>query len=270
MTTSATTILPRFLLPALSPMWRAAATSSGRPAAATLRRNAAWTIRYASSTSKPTGGAGQKGPLILEKPAKFNPPSHGSRLPKKNVPRHYGGPLSGQEVRAQRTREYPGMMAPEGTWAHWFFNNRTIHLVISLGTLTTLAISTLVLNFTQTSPFKHLLPPASDFWSSPIEFIRTWVHVLQLHERDRNEKAIAMHSRHTDDVAKRQYYRKVHGLDKENPIANFLGMKEESEEEKAAAVAAVEASPVAGDAAAIAPVEGEGEKSNKKKWFGLF
>ncbi|KAK1961902.1 hypothetical protein LY78DRAFT_661725 [Colletotrichum sublineola] len=266
MTTSATTVLPRFLLPALSPMWRAAATSPGHQAAATLRRNAAWTIRYASS--KPAG-AGQKGPLILEKPAKFNPPSHGSRLPKKNGPKHYGGPLSAQEVRAQRTREYPGMMAPEGTWAHWFFNNRKVHLFISLGTLTTLAITTLVLNFTQTSPFKHLLPPASEFWSSPIEFVRTWIHVLQLHERDRNEKAIAMHSRHTDDVAKRQYYRKVHGLDKENPIANFLGMKEESDEEKAAAVAAVEASPVAGDAAAIAPVEGE-EKESKKKWFGLF
>ncbi|KAL2873333.1 hypothetical protein SGCOL_011539 [Colletotrichum sp. CLE4] len=266
MTTSATTLLPRFLLPALSPMWRAAATSTGRPAAtaasAALRRNAVWTIRYASS--KPTK-AGQKGPLILEKPAKFNPPSHGARLPKNNGPKHYGGPLSGQEVRAQRTREYPGMMAPEGTWAHWFFNSRKVHLFISLGTLTTLAISTLVLDFSQTSPFKHLLPPASEFWSSPIQFIRTWVHVMQLHERDRNEKAIAMHSRHTDDVAKRQYYRKVHGLDKENPIANFLGMKEESEEDKAAASTAMEASPVA-DVEANAFAENE----QKKKWFGLF
>ncbi|KAF4777178.1 hypothetical protein HER10_EVM0012147 [Colletotrichum scovillei] len=267
MTTSATTLLPRFLLPALSPMWRVAATSTGRPAvtgaSAALRRNAVWTIRYASS--KPTK-AGQKGPLILEKPAKFNPPSHGARLPKNNGPKHYGGPLSGQEVRAQRTREYPGMMAPEGTWAHWFFNSRKVHLFISLGTLTTLAISTLVLNFSQTSPFKHLLPPASEFWSSPIQFIRTWVHVMQLHERDRNEKAIAAHSRHTDDVAKRQYYRKVHGLDKENPIANFLGMKEESEEDKAAAAAAMEASPVAGDAEATAPAENE----QKKKWLGIF
>ncbi|WYZ37464.1 hypothetical protein EsH8_II_000970 [Colletotrichum jinshuiense] len=269
MTTSASTLLPRFLLPALSPMWRAAATSTGRPAAAAssaaLRRNAVWTIRYASSKSNP--GAAQKGPLILEKPAKFNPPSHGSRLPKRNVPKHYGGQLGGQEVRAQRTREYPGMMAAEGTWAHWFFNNRKIHIFISLGTLTTLAITSLILNFNHTSPFKHLLPPASEFWSSPIDFIRTWVHVLQLHERDRNEKAIAMHSRHTDDVAKRQYYRKVHGLDKENPIANFLGMREESEEEKAAAAAAIEASPVAGNAEALAPAESE---EKKKKWFGIF
>lgn len=89
---------------------------------------------------------------------------------------------------------------------------------------------------------------------------------MQLHERGRNEKAIAAHSRHTDDVAKRQYYRKVHGLDKENPIANFLGMKEESEEDKAAAAVAMEASPVAGDAEATAPAENE----QKKKWLGIF
>ncbi|GJC82384.1 hypothetical protein ColLi_05222 [Colletotrichum liriopes] len=266
-------------------MWRAAAASTGRPAVAALRQNAAWTIRYASS--KPTG-AGQKGPLILEKPTKFNPPSHGSRLPKKSGPKHYGGPLSGQEVRAQRTREYPGMMAPEGTWAHWFFNNRKVHLFISLvwahdvaglgcrrlRSLTTTGNSHDA-GHRDAGPQLHPdvalqapPPPASEFWSSPIDFVRTWVHVLQLHERDRNEKAIAMHSRHTDDVAKRQYYRKVHGLDKENPIANFLGMKEESEEEKAAAVAAVEASPVAGDAGTVAPAEGEEQK--KKKWFGVF
>ncbi|OLN95343.1 hypothetical protein CCHL11_04764 [Colletotrichum chlorophyti] len=267
MTTS--TLLPRFLLPALSPMWRAAASTTtstaGRPAAtATLRRNAVWTIRYASSS----GGPGQKGPLILEKPTKFNPPSHGSRLPKKQLPKHYGGQLGATEARAQRTREYPGMMAPEGTWAHWFLNNRKIHIFISLGTLTALAVTTIIMNFTHTSPYKHLLPPASEFWSGPLEFIRTWIHVLKLHERDRNEKVLAMHSRHTDDVAKRQLYRKVHGLDKENPIANFLGMKEESEAEAAAAAAAADASPVAGAAEASAPVEGEEKK--KKKWFGVF
>ncbi|KAF6821264.1 hypothetical protein CSOJ01_00270 [Colletotrichum sojae] len=258
---AASTTLPRFLLPALSPMWRAAAArSAGRPAAATALRSSTgtvWTIRYAS-----TSGAGKKGPAVLEKPAKFNPPSHGSRLPKKHLPKHYGGQLSGQEMKAQRVREYPGMMAPEGTWAHWFVNNRSIHLFITLGTLTTLAITSLYLNFTQTSPFKHLLPPGSEFWSHPIDFIGTWIRVIQLHERDRNEKAIARHTQHTDDVAKRQYYRKEHGLDKENPVANFLGMKEESDTPPAPPAAA---SPAAENVAA-APAEGE----KKKKWFGLF
>ncbi|KAF9870147.1 hypothetical protein CkaCkLH20_12381 [Colletotrichum karsti] len=258
MTTS--TIIPRFLLPALSPMWRAAAVrSTGRPASAALRGNGVWTVRYASTKSS-AGGPKKKGPIVLEKPAKFNPPSHGSRLPKSG-PKHYGGQLSAQEKQAQRVKDYPGLMAPEGTWAHWFVNSRAIHLVITLGTLTTLAIASLYLNFTHTSPFKHLLPPASEFWSHPIDFVGTWIRVLQLHERDRNEKAIAMHTRHTDDVAKRQYYRKEHGLDKENPIANFLGMKEESGEP----VPAADASPAAGNAE-VKPAEGE----KKKKWFGIF
>lgn len=125
-----------------------------------------------------------------------------------------------------------------------------------------MAVTSLYLNFTHTSPFKHLLPPASEFWSHPVDFVRTWVRVLQLHERDRNEKTIAMHTRHTDDVAKRQYYRKEHGLDKKNPIANFLGMKEEADQPTPAAA---DASPVAGNAEAT-PAEGEG----KKKWFGIF
>ncbi|TDZ65999.1 hypothetical protein CTRI78_v003348 [Colletotrichum trifolii] len=260
MTTS--TVIPRFLLPARSPMWRAAVVraTAGRPAtaAAALRGNSSvWTIRYAST--KPA--AGGKGPLILEKPTKFNPPSHGSRLPKKGGPKHYGGQLSGQEVRAQRARDYPGMMAPEGTWAHWFVNNRTIHLVITLGTLTALAVTSLYLNFKHTSPFKHLLPPGSQFWSHPIDFVQTWIRVLQLHERDRNERAIAMHTRHTDDVAKRQYYRKEHGLDKENPIANLLGMKGEADAEP---TLAQDASPVA-ESVETTPAEGQ-----KKKWLGIF
>ena len=70
-------------------------------------------------------------PLVLEKPLKFNPPSHGSRLPKKRIPQHYGGQLSQEEIKAQDRRDYPTMMPPQGTWAHWFWTNRTIHVVIT-------------------------------------------------------------------------------------------------------------------------------------------
>lgn len=70
-----------------------------------------------------------------------------------------------------------------------------------------------------------------------------------------------MHTRHTDDVAKRQYYRKEHGLDKQNPIANFLGMKEGADEPAPVA----DAPPVSG-AVETTPAEGE----PRKKWFGIF
>jgi hypothetical protein len=78
-----------------------------------------------------TSGAPDK-PHILERPEKFNPPSHGTRLPKRGaVPRHYGGELPKAEVEAQKKKEYPTLMAPEGTWAHWFWTNPTIHSVIA-------------------------------------------------------------------------------------------------------------------------------------------
>ena len=69
-------------------------------------------------------------PPILEKPAKFNPPSHPSRQARKQAPRHYGGSLSKEELEAQERKDYPTMMAPQGTWAHWFWTNKLIHVYI--------------------------------------------------------------------------------------------------------------------------------------------
>lgn len=67
---------------------------------------------------------------ILEKPAKFNPPSHGSRRVR---PRAYpGAPLGEQEREAQNEKRYPNMMPPEGSFSRWFLTNRTLHLWITL------------------------------------------------------------------------------------------------------------------------------------------
>jgi hypothetical protein len=88
-------------------------------------------MRMTPAKSKSAAAASDK-PLIIEKPEKFNPPSHGTRLPKRGVmPRHYGGELPKVEVEAQKKRDYPTMMAPEGTWTHWFWTNHTIHSVIA-------------------------------------------------------------------------------------------------------------------------------------------
>lgn len=132
-------------------------------------------------------------------------------------------------------------------------------------------MSTFILNFTHTSPFKHLLPPASEFLSSPVQFIRTWVRVLQLHELDRNEKVIKSHTAHTEDVAKRAYFRKVHGLDKQNPIRNLLGGGEEDEVHPEHAADRSVVAQVAAGGSKIAPPEPVPEaQEGKKKWLGLF
>lgn len=80
-------------------------------------------IRHASSTPPPK-------PRLLEKPDRFNPPSHPSRLRSKH--RSYGAPLPEHERRAQKTRSYPHMMPAEGTFTHWFLTNKSIHLWISI------------------------------------------------------------------------------------------------------------------------------------------
>ncbi|KAL9119980.1 MAG: hypothetical protein Q9187_003467 [Circinaria calcarea] len=62
--------------------------------------------RHASSASPSK-------PHTLEKPAKFNPPSHPARL-NRAPPRQYPGPpLSKPELKAQKTKQYPHMMPPE-------------------------------------------------------------------------------------------------------------------------------------------------------------
>lgn len=80
-------------------------------------------VRYASSVPPPK-------PRLLEKPERFNPPSHPSRLRSKH--RSYGAPLAEAERRAQKTRSYPHMMPAEGTFTYWFLTNRKIHLWISI------------------------------------------------------------------------------------------------------------------------------------------
>jgi hypothetical protein len=75
-----------------------------------------------SSTSKP---------LVLEKPSKFTPPSHPARL-RKEGPRYPGPQLSDEEIARQKSTKYPNMMPPEGSFMHWFMNNKSIHMWITL------------------------------------------------------------------------------------------------------------------------------------------
>jgi hypothetical protein len=67
-------------------------------------------------------------PRLLEKPERFNPPSHPARIRAK--PR-YHSPLSEHERQAQNTRRYPHMMPPEGSFMHWFLTNRGLHVWIT-------------------------------------------------------------------------------------------------------------------------------------------
>ena len=69
--------------------------------------------------------------LVLERPDKFRPPSHGRRL-KEQVPRNYGPELTKEQKVEQKTKQYPNMFPPEGTFMHWFLTNNTIHTCITI------------------------------------------------------------------------------------------------------------------------------------------
>lgn len=126
-TMASATLPPRFLLPALSPMWRSVAVRAPRRTTA-VAVAATNTLRSASTQS---GSADGKTP-VLEKPIRFNPPSHGARLPRNKGPKHYGGALSDAELRAQSEKHYPGMLPPQGSKTHRFIHSRGIHLFITL------------------------------------------------------------------------------------------------------------------------------------------
>ncbi|KAH7356819.1 hypothetical protein BKA65DRAFT_495509 [Rhexocercosporidium sp. MPI-PUGE-AT-0058] len=256
-----TTSIPRFLLPQRGSIWRARLSNPS---------STALTIRHASKASKASSKATPKQPIkpfVLEKPTKFNPPSHGARL-RKEAPRYPGPKLSEEEAAAQRTKKYPNMMPPDGTFMHWFVNNRAIHLYITLGTLFGLAATVWVTNFKRNSPFADMLPAWSQLFVHPIAFFRTFMEVVKMNSDYVTAETMERRKRKVEDVAKRAAYRKAHGLDKDEGFGGWTAKTDEqilgpgipvgAEEGKEEAQAQVQSEPVVR------------EKRPLKKWFGIW
>lgn len=118
----ASTPVPRFLLPRpYLPLLRHQRALQRQPALLIASRNA---------SSKSTRN---EKPIVLEKPDKFRPPSHGARLPPRKQPQYtYGARLTDEQIAEQKTKQYPHMMPPEGSFTHWVLTNRMLHTWISL------------------------------------------------------------------------------------------------------------------------------------------
>ncbi|KAK6825714.1 hypothetical protein PG987_013208 [Apiospora arundinis] len=220
-------------------------------------------------------------PIVLEKPEKFVPPSHGARLPR-STPKHYGGALGAEELMAQKTKEYPGLPPPPNTWSHWFIHNKHIHMFITLGALMSLGVYTFTARFNANSPFADMIPPIGEFPKQPINYIRTCVEVLKLHEEHESAQTAEKRRRRIEDVQKRNEYRKAHGL----PIANGIeswtgtGSTKSAEEVDAAAAATPAAIPVsAAPSAAVDAISAHERQETdlqadadgkRKKFLGIF
>lgn len=247
---SATASIPRFLLPQTAPIWRRLRVpGSASPSGRVL-------VRYASA------GKGSK-PIVLEKPERFNPPSHGARLARKTTPRHYGGELSAEETQAQKVKDYPGLMAPDGTWSHWFWHSRSFHLLITMSTLTGLAMFTFVQNFKHNSPFADMIPPWSDFLYHPITSGRVIVEVIRLNEAHNAANVQEKRKKRVDDVVKRSQYRKAHGLEDGDRLGGWTAKTD------AEMLGPALPSSVGEEQAASAQGTPEAHEP-RKKWLGIF
>ncbi|KAK5019765.1 hypothetical protein BJ546DRAFT_928732 [Cryomyces antarcticus] len=201
------TPIPRFLLPRGSIYLRDAAT---RQAVA----------RFIAAPSRNASSAQPSKPLVLEKPARFNPPSHASRL--RTKPRAYPGPALSEEVRQeQKTKKYPNMMPPEGSFMHSFLTNKLLHTWITLGTLFSLAGFVFVKNFTTTTVYKDMLPENREFYSHPFRFLRTYFEVYKLQVAYTSAETADRRRRKVEDVQKRNEYRKAHGLDQSQGLGGW-------------------------------------------------
>ncbi|KAH0290722.1 hypothetical protein KCU62_g3456, partial [Aureobasidium sp. EXF-3399] len=240
--------------------------------------------RPASSSSKPV----PKGRL-LEKPTRFNPPSHPARLPRRNRQPAFSVPLSAKEKAQQKTKQYPHMMPPEGTFFHWFLTNRTIHVWITMSILISLAFFTWLNNFLANTPYLDQLPPNNMFFSHPIAFLSRYAQVYNLHSQYISIQTAEYRKNKVDDVRKRAEFRKAHGLNEaEGVFGGWSARDDKSGGEKAQskegeALAAVGNEMAVGKesealAAAAVDKEGaeemytdfEGRRKPIKKWLGIW
>lgn len=123
-----------------------------------------------------------------------------------------------------------------------------------------MAIYTFFMNYAYNSPYKELVPPTSDLWNNPGYFFAAWKEVIVSHEKDKATKAGEHRTRHLDDVAKRRFYMKAHGIEVKDPVAVVFGRGEQRSDEEIEAVALGKEM----------PVKTEEDAPKRKKWFGIF
>lgn len=128
--------IPRFLLPRNPALLR--------PQTQLLLQRALGGPRHASTPAKGLSAEflrrraaqqqqQQRPAPVIPQPDKYRPPSHSARKPNRNLENKiYGAPVSEEDRKRMATKKYPNMMSPEGTFSHWFLNNKFIHVWITM------------------------------------------------------------------------------------------------------------------------------------------
>lgn len=151
-------------------------------------------------------------------------------------------------------------------------------MLITLGTLVSLAIYTFAINFKTNSPFADMIPPISEFPRHPFQYIGACIDVMRLHEEHESALTAEKRRRKVEDVAKRNEYRKAHGL--EPATSSFFGSQVEEEPEDKPEDKAETPSPSSPTAVVEPSVPESGPEPNatakvtpegkRKKFLGIF
>ncbi len=125
-----------------------------------------------------------------------------------------------------------------------------------------------------------MLPPASEYLTSPFTAFPTLAEVVRLHEAHKTARISEKRQRNVEDVAKRAAYRRAHGLPEEMglfgaklaPVAPVAVEGEGGAGEKVVEVGVVEA--VGGGSGEVGRLSEEEKREvagkAKTKWFGIF
>ncbi|KAK7536255.1 uncharacterized protein J3D65DRAFT_627935 [Phyllosticta citribraziliensis] len=177
----------------------------------TIALNTAAT-RFASSKS--STGNEKDGPRVLEKPDKFRPPSHGAKLPTRKRPSYQYGPrLTEEDLQAQKTKKYPNMEPPKGTWSYYLVKSVRFHSFIALFVLLSCMYWMWLKEFLVTTKRRDELPEKGELLTHPFQAIRQFWYVYRLHLADGTEHALEKRRKKSDDIDKRIEFRDEFGLE---------------------------------------------------------
>ncbi|KAI9888661.1 MAG: hypothetical protein M1814_006558 [Vezdaea aestivalis] len=205
---------------------------------------------------------------VLEKPTKFVPPSHPSRLV--NPKKQWIPPLPQREVEAQKARSYPNTLPPPNTWSHWIIHHKSLHFMITMTVLSALALYTW-LERDKEAPYSHMRPPLTMLFTNPIQFYNLNFEVLKLNTQHRSMEVGRNRKRDADDAEKIKEYRKAHGLPQGGSLGSWFNRGKITKEGDA------EADTTAADQEKQDKVPPEAEEGGQqpkrrpvKMWFGIW
>lgn len=131
-----------------------------------------------------------------------------------------------------------------------------------------MGVSTFFMNYAYNSKFKDFVPPVGDIFRQPIQFCKEWWNVILMHEAHKGEWIRERRLSQQDDLAKRRYFMKMHGIEVKDPVKMVTtGTWGRGGEEKRRQI---EAEQRALKGLPETPVVEDVQEAPAKKWFGLF